>query len=99
MNGFQQARHSMVECQIRTNGVINPRVLDAFDDIAREQFLPDDLQGVAYTDKPIDLGNGRVLLDPMVHARMLEAVALDLMRWLWILGRRMGIRRPFYRRL
>lgn len=75
MDGFQQARSAMVDCQIRTNGVINDKVLDAFETVPREKFVPDSLHGAAYTDKPIKLGEGRVLLDPMVHARLLEAVS------------------------
>lgn len=76
MNFFAEARMHMVECQIRTNGVIDEGVLRAFETLPRECFVPTAHQPIAYTDKPLPLPHGRYLPDPMVHAKALQALAL-----------------------
>ncbi|MDI9349335.1 MAG: protein-L-isoaspartate O-methyltransferase [Candidatus Symbiobacter sp.] len=77
---LSQARHNMVESQIRTNKVINPDVIAAFAWVERERFVPDALAQVAYLDDdlPIDPGENpaRYLLEPMVFARLVEAAAI-----------------------
>lgn len=75
MDDFQVARSHMVDCQIRTNGVIDEAILDAFETVPRELFVPADKKAVAYTDKPVMLPGQRVLMDPMTHARLLQAAA------------------------
>ena len=74
MTQFQQARKNMVDCQIQTSGVIIPEVLEAFETLPREAFLPEDLRGIAYRDEELRLSNGRCLLEPVVLARMIEAL-------------------------
>ena len=73
MDFFAEARMHMVECQIRTNAVIDEGVLQSFENTQRENFVPAALKSVAYTDKPLALAHGRYLMDPMVHAKLLQA--------------------------
>lgn len=84
MTDFAQARTNMVDCQIHTDGVILPEVLSIFGSVPRELFLPPKLKPVAYNDEDIVL-DGRVLMEPSVHARMVQAcqpkstdIALDI---------------------
>ena len=72
MFDFAEARTNMVDCQIHPNGVIDPRILYAFETLPRENFVPDAKKKVAYNDEDIVLENGRLLLEPQVHARMLQ---------------------------
>lgn len=72
MFDFAQARTNMVDCQIHTNGVIDPRILKAFETLPREDFLPDNKKPIAYHDEDIVLDNGRILMEPHVNARMLQ---------------------------
>ena len=76
MSDFAQARSNMVECQIRTNKVTDQRVLDAFLGVPREQFVPKSLRGIAYVDEDISVGGGRWLVEPMVLARLIQALNL-----------------------
>lgn len=69
---YSAARLNMVDGQIRPNKVTDQRVVDAFLAVAREQFVPAGLRGVAYVDKSIAIGKGRYLLEPMVLARLLN---------------------------
>lgn len=79
------ARMNMVEGQIRTNKVIDRRIIDALFDLPREEFLPESLRSTAYVDVDLPLGGGRFAMEPMVLARLVQAAevragdhALDL---------------------
>ncbi len=73
---FAAAREHMIESQIRPNKVTDERVLAALAQIRRELFVPEHLQGVAYVDEDLPLGHGRYLMEPMVAARLLQAVSV-----------------------
>lgn len=75
MINYAKIRQNMVECQIRTNGVTDENVLSAFRAIPRELFLPEVLRGAAYVDEDIILQDTGIMLEPLVHARMLQAAA------------------------
>lgn len=77
---FAQARTNMVDGQIRPNKVTTPRLLDALQDIPRENFVPPALQSLAYSEQELALPQGRFLLAPMVLARMIEALELTPMQ-------------------
>lgn len=76
MFDFQKARRNMVDCQIHTAGVISPAILDSFATVPRERYVPDTHKRVAYNDEDIVLEDGRILLEPSVHARMVQALDL-----------------------
>jgi protein-L-isoaspartate(D-aspartate) O-methyltransferase len=77
MPDYTRARLNMVESQIRPNKVTDPEVLAAFLEVPREAFLDPALRGVAYVDEDLPLGGGRFLMEPMVLARMIQALALQ----------------------
>lgn len=72
---FENARRMMVDGQVTPMGVIDPLLLVAMREIPRERFVPAALRHRAYADAPLPLMPGRVLLTPMVQARMLQALA------------------------
>jgi protein-L-isoaspartate(D-aspartate) O-methyltransferase len=72
---YTDARNMMVDGQVRPNKVADRRVLDAMRRIPRELFLPDRLRSLAYVDEDVPLGNGRVLMEPMVIARVVQLAA------------------------
>ncbi len=74
MTDFNKARKNMVDGQIHTAGVVDTGILNAFETTPRESFVPEKLKSIAYTDENIDLGQGRFLLEPIVHSKMLQAV-------------------------
>lgn len=75
MTDFSAARTHMVDSQIHTMGVVNESVLDAFRTVPREDFVTDEKRGVAYNDEDMPLGAGRALMEPVTHARLLQAAA------------------------
>lgn len=71
------ARHQMVDQQIRTWEVLDPRVLDALDAVPREAFVPTEFRQVAFADSAIPIGHGQTMLAPKLHGRILQALAID----------------------
>jgi protein-L-isoaspartate(D-aspartate) O-methyltransferase len=72
---LDDARKRMVDSQLRPNKVSDPRILNAMRHLPRERFLPAALLARAYADENVPLGGGRVLLQPMVLARLIQAAA------------------------
>lgn len=82
---FATARLNMVESQVRPNRVTDPGVIACFEKVARECFLPEEMQGIAYVDNSVPLAKDRYLMEPRVLARLLQAavpgpgdIALDI---------------------
>jgi protein-L-isoaspartate(D-aspartate) O-methyltransferase len=69
-------RANMVAAQLRTNDVTDARVRDAMASVPRERFVPEASQPVAYMERCIPLGAGRVLLDPRCFAKLLQLAAV-----------------------
>ncbi len=74
---FADARARMVDSQVRPNKVTDPRILHAMRTLPRERFLPPALAPLAYSDDDIPLGGGRVMLAPMVIARLVQLLGLQ----------------------
>ena len=74
---FAAARTHMVDSQVRPNKVADRRILEAMRRLPRERFVPAALAARAYADEDVPLGNGRVLLEPMVMARLAQAAAIE----------------------
>jgi len=69
---YATARRNMVDSQILPNRVIDERVIAAFEELPREQFLPASRAGLAYADESILIEDDRYLMQPMILARLLE---------------------------
>ncbi len=73
---FAASRRTMVDCQILPNRVTDARVIDAMAELPRELFVPEARKSLAYVDEAIGLGDGRFLMEPMISARLLQALDL-----------------------
>jgi protein-L-isoaspartate(D-aspartate) O-methyltransferase len=73
---FEAARRNMVEGQVRTQQVNDPRVLAAMAEVPREIFVPKPLQSVAYGDGELAVGGGRSLMAPAAFARLVQLAAV-----------------------
>lgn len=72
-----QARHNMIEQQIRPWDVLDQRVLELIDTLPRDEFVPRKYLGLAYADLNIPLEHGQIMMAPKVEARMLQALAIQ----------------------
>jgi protein-L-isoaspartate(D-aspartate) O-methyltransferase len=71
------ARRLMVDGQVRTADVTNLDLIAAMLAVPRERFVPPALVEQAYCDGDLPLGGGRVLLKPMVLAKLIQALRLS----------------------
>jgi protein-L-isoaspartate(D-aspartate) O-methyltransferase len=56
--------------------VRDPRVLEAMASVPRERFLPEDLRSYAYENRPLPIGHGQTISQPLIVAMMTEALHL-----------------------
>ena len=75
----------MVDTQVRPSDVTKFPIIDAMLAIPREDFVPTGLREAAYIGENLEIGGGRVLLEPRTFGKILDAldiqpqhVALDL---------------------
>lgn len=73
---YADMRAAMVDCQLRTNDVIDPALIAAMGRVPREKFVPEALAAVAYIDRPIALDGTRRMNPPLVTARLLVAAEI-----------------------
>ena len=73
MRDYAATRHNMVEGQLRTNEVTEPRLIEAIEAVPRERFVPEHLRAIAYVDEDLEIAPGRYLMEPVVLARLLQA--------------------------
>jgi protein-L-isoaspartate(D-aspartate) O-methyltransferase len=71
------ARQQMVDQQIRTWEVLDPRVLDVFAMVPREAFVPPEYLELAFADTPIPIGLGQSMLAPKIQGRILQALSVS----------------------
>ena len=77
MADYAQRRTTMVDTQVRPSDVTKFPIIEAMLRIPREMFVPDDKRDAAYVGENVDLGGGRVVLEPRTLAKMLEAVDIQ----------------------
>ena len=70
------ARAAMVDQDLVGRGVHDARVLDAMGSVPRECFVPTDVRGSAYADRPLPIGWGQTISQPFIVALMAEALEL-----------------------
>ncbi len=70
------ARQQMVDQQIRTWEVLDPRVLEVFATVPREAFVPPGYRELAFADAPIPIGLGQSMLAPKIQGRILQALSV-----------------------
>lgn len=74
---FEKARENMVLSQLQPSGIVSSHVMEAYATIPREMFVPNELRGVSYLDDDIPLGGQRVLIEPLLHALMVQNAKLQ----------------------
>ncbi len=73
---FEEARHQMVEVQLRARGIRDPRVLAAMREIPRHLFVGPELQLRAYDDSPLPIDAEQTISQPYMVALMSQVLEL-----------------------
>ncbi|MDQ1354559.1 MAG: protein-L-isoaspartate(D-aspartate) O-methyltransferase [Acidobacteriota bacterium] len=66
----------MVELQIRSRGVSDPKVLEAMRRVPRHEFVSFSQGPSAYSDGPLPIGKGQTISQPYIVAYMTELLEL-----------------------
>lgn len=74
MVDYDAAREAMVDRQVRPADVTLYPIIEAMLAVPREKFVPAAQRPVAYVGEHVPLAGGRVLLDPRVFAKLLDAL-------------------------
>jgi protein-L-isoaspartate(D-aspartate) O-methyltransferase len=73
---YVQARERMVQEQLVSRGLKDPRVLWTMGKVPRHLFLDRELWDQAYDDHPLAIGGGQTISQPYMVALMVEALGL-----------------------
>ena len=72
---FAAARAAMVDSQLRPEGVNYPPVSEAMASVKREDFVAEDARELAYIDRVVPIGDGRLMSGPVVLGKLLTEMA------------------------
>lgn len=92
MTDFASARQTMVDTQVRTEGVTDHDVLRAMSNIPREKFLPPRSRPFAFIDDDIEVkaesdgGTARYMVRAAPFARMLQAADINQSDFAMVVG-------------
>lgn len=77
MSDFTARRVMMVDTQVRPSDVTKFPIIEAMLFVPREDFVPTAQKEAAYLGENLDIGEGRVLIEPRTLAKMLDALAIS----------------------
>ncbi len=73
---FLEERTRMVDVQLAGRGISDLRILDAFQTVPREAFLPENLAEFAYQDTPLPIAEDQTISQPYIVAATIDALDL-----------------------
>ena len=76
-NGIMTSNQDDLVRAIAAEGVRDPRLLRALCQVPRAGFVPPDLAGAAYMDRPLPIPHSQVTTQPSLSAKMIEALGLE----------------------
>lgn len=68
---YGAARTAMIDSQLRPQGVNYAPVSEAIASVPREEYVAADVKPLAYTDRAVAMGDGRMMSGPVVTGRLL----------------------------
>jgi len=73
---YQVARRRMVANQLVAGGIKDERVLEAMGKVPRHLFVSPGMEPQSYEDRPLQIGEGQTISQPLMVALMTEALKL-----------------------
>lgn len=73
---YRVARKRMVQEQLIPGGVRDARVLEAMGKVPRHRFVEKGLEDQAYLDRPLPIGQGQTISQPLIVGLMTQALEL-----------------------
>ncbi|MBM4271110.1 MAG: protein-L-isoaspartate(D-aspartate) O-methyltransferase [Deltaproteobacteria bacterium] len=76
MDRYKKQRLRMVEYQIKSRGIKDPRLLKVMETVPRHLFVDEALRDQAYNDNPLPIDERQTISQPYIVALMTEALEL-----------------------
>lgn len=73
---YEEQREELVESLKRRGYLETPRIIQAFEKVPREKFIPSKVKKDAYADHPLSIGKNQTISAPSMIAIMLEVLDL-----------------------
>lgn len=83
-------RVNMVDSQVRPSDITDRRIIRAMLDVPRENFVPDAVKSLAYSDGDLDLGHGRQLMAPRTLAKLVQLAGVNAGDRVLVIGQAPG---------
>ncbi len=74
---IQQARTNMIQQMLRPWNILNQRVLEVFDVVPRNHFVPKEYEGLAFSETRIPLNETHLMLPPTYEGRFLQETRIE----------------------
>ncbi len=71
---FQRQRERMVLIQLKSRDIYHHATLEAMGKVPRHKFVPEDIQGYAYADHALSIGQGQTISQPYIVAFMTQSI-------------------------
>ncbi len=72
----ERRRAEMVDLHLARRGITDARLLQAFRDVPREEYVPRALAEFAYEDSPLPIAEGQTISQPYIVAAMIDALSV-----------------------
>ncbi len=69
-NELYQLRMHMIETQIKKRGITDQTILDAMKKVNRHEYVQENFERLAYSDRPVPIGFGQTISQPYIVAFM-----------------------------
>ena len=76
LTNYAAEREAMVERQIESRGITDPKILEAFRAVPREAFISEEYADLAYGDPPLPIEAGQTISQPYIVALMIKAAEI-----------------------
>jgi protein-L-isoaspartate(D-aspartate) O-methyltransferase len=77
LNPHSSDRRQMVDEQIRSRGIRDPRVLEAMEQVPRERFVPPENRDEAFNDRALPIAWNQTISQPYMVAVMTDCLKLE----------------------
>jgi len=67
---------NMIKQQLRTGDVLDEEILDLFEQLPRDEFVPTAYKDFAYSDMQIPLAQGQTMMTPLEEGQLLQSLQL-----------------------
>lgn len=74
---FERKRARWIQRDLARRGVSDPAVLAALAQVPRERFVPPELAEFSYDNRPLPIGRGQTISQPLMVAVMIQALEME----------------------